>query len=564
MPREKSLEEVSVEDAAFLGELFNVTDLPRYAEFVEVDAGLKFSLADTYASVQGIVDVECALNHLNSYESIPTSFKNKHKKKKKACTLAMPEDVLSTANYLDNKSVFEAMEALHPELLQFIDEHFIPPKGVSQFDATNEANIARNLFLTSDPLVKGPKSRQPDCNSLVMMGDCYAYVDPNGAELVRGGPVDVFAYVVDMDKDRAYKVYTQLCALKENRKILGGVDSYGALLRMFRHERRLAKSLDKLSKISQLKRADQDAPYFWFDDLHIDFLILHPNLPLQVKARYQRSKQAYLEEYSRIPEGAAYVVDITRGGVEGASANDYKMLKEIEEKCEYAYIHMYLEVALVSMPIVLVGKPRPHNHTAVFYYDKDNEPFSLLEFELLLEDVQQANEKRNARLYGVYQSHFTYPMPPHNLILDMVTYVRNLWLAADDVHLTKRAMENKRDRRNKNTWLDIEEHIYQELSETFSCDVLPAYVTMYPPRDYYTMVTKPLRCFVKGDVAKKVQFNMIMSVTEGKRARFFGEWWFVNDLKRPPKQRYVVRGVEERVYKQLSASAPIDIKGKRK
>lgn len=544
-PKEIILPRVSQKDLEELEDIFGVPadEMDTFYTDAALVEGLSFGLA-SYGEEADIDDFKALNDVLNVAIELPTTFR---KKKKKIRTMAghlTADSILATAGYADNLVVHEAMSALHPDLLLLIDEQFIPGEGQTMYDMSCEANVNRNLFLQN---VRNVAREKPPSAVVIQSEDKFSYVDPKGCVLATGGALDVFKYAVETDIENAYNTYNRLCKHSpEIKKDLEGIGGYQHLLRMFRQQRTLAKSLDKLSKVSQLSRSDKDASYYWFDDLHLDHLILHPSLPLQVKARYQHCEVCPLEDLKQLPEGAAYVVDVTRGGVEGASGNDKSLLRDLVSSVSSFYMHAFLGPELIGLKIVLINKPRPHNHTGVFYYEQELEPFMMEDLESILADVATANHKRNERLYGVFQSKRINPMPPHNLILDMVTYMDRLWQAADDVAVVRAAMREKKKKPTKHV-----DAVYEEFVELFKQKELPPYKFMKATGGMFTKISKPLRLFVVEGISKEILYNMIMTETETKRSYHLGEWWYLDAKKIKGKGVKMVRGVEEKVYKDI-------------
>lgn len=558
MPRSNLCLQYDDGEYAAFAEIFGGLELDNdnknlYADYVDGDGGMSFSMAAAYSQTNPVPDLHAAVQASAMVESIPTKFKGttarrNWKKKNRNNPLPSADDILATGGYLDKKAVYDAMEALHPELLLLLDTHFVPPPGVSIYDDRNYVNQSRKAFLQANANANRKKAEKLK-PTLIEQDGHYAFLSEMGEQLVAGDALCVFQYVVELYPQLSHYIYTSLIKHPHNVKLLGGRANYVHLLKMYRYERSLAKSLDKMSKISQLGRSDSDAPYFWFDDLIVDDLILHPRLPLQVKARYQHCEVQDLDDFISHNSGATYVADLTKGTAFGASGNDWKQLEKLLASQLPCYLHLYLEDRLVGLPMVMVSKPRPHNHTAVFYLDPDMDPYTLLDFELTLDEVRLANEERNTRLYTIYKATKICPMPPHNMILDMLTYVRDLWRAADDVRVTKNRQQIQST--------PYAEDVYTELAEVFSAEEMPSFSRMRPTKGLFTMVTKPLRAFVMTGIAKAIQYNLIRTATEGKIAFFFGEWWYVANQYTAPTVPYHTPGAPEKVYK--STTFPISI-----
>jgi hypothetical protein len=165
----------------------------------------------------------------------------------------------------------------------------------------------------------------------------------------------------------------------------------------------MSKSLNRLTKVSQLSALDRDNQINWFNCAEVeegDTVYLVGNFSEQLAMRFPTAIMLNNEfDPDTLEEDATILANTIIGSTEGSATNDIKLLQHLFGLRNR--FHICAAVHTEGVPDFVKGsvmyKPRPHNLVAVVYLS-DAEGFHK-ELDRINNAMIMANENRNLRYF---------------------------------------------------------------------------------------------------------------------------------------------------------------------
>lgn len=288
----------------------------------------------------------------------------------------------------DHEVADALITSLHPDLLVAAKALFLPANSGDLFDMTEENNQLRHAFLNcfdSDRQTK--KNYKTDLvyqSPYLMMGGRVLVDSPCVIDhleyISHNHPKDLWEFFVQA---RSYhRTVEDTAALKD-------------MLRLYRAGRRVSKSLNKFTKVSQLPCVDYDNPFFWFDldgeGLEAGDIVLVGEMPQQVLSRYADS--LYDPRCERTHVDKVVLANAVSGDESGTYSVDVHLLSKLYSKCVDCVIYCHTVPDEFKPPPLVLRKPRPHNLTAVIRLGESDRGTRTKARKA----IRRANEARNGR-----------------------------------------------------------------------------------------------------------------------------------------------------------------------
>lgn len=294
----------------------------------------------------------------------------------------------------DHAVVDAMMAELDPRLRDMAKALFMPDKSDDMFDPYDVANQFRDTFLNIFEAEHVISSN----NSVDMVYD-DGNLFVNGSLVLRSPIVlDHIEFVGSFYPKNLWTLYVQLREQHPDVCKKGGRD-YRTLLNVFRLARRTCKSLNKFTKVNQLKEIDYDNPFFWFDvdeepDLDPHDVVLIGNMPQQVRMRYPQAK--YDPGCEGVYDDKVILANLVVGDAMGCKNVDNSLLLKLRVNSRNCLIHAHTIPIDFTPPRRVLRKPRPHNLTAVVDMDIADVTVGRKFYSRFI----KSNEERNGRYLG--------------------------------------------------------------------------------------------------------------------------------------------------------------------
>lgn len=285
----------------------------------------------------------------------------------------------------------ELVKSLHPELLLLCKQLFV---GGKPFDYNRKKNTFRRQFVRAvrenEHVV--PKHAYREVHYYQKEG-YKVLLDSDGCELIRGELADLLEFVTNQYPLSLHHVIKGLewHDARQNKDLIRTLKNSRAL-------RRVSKTLDRFSKVSQLDFVECDHPYFRYKGIEDDVIYaVNEDKRIGIKYRVKHlSSQEFLDgEFSN----ATFLINCVQGDVEGARSNN-KLLLDKAILLRDCVVQLYMCIDDSSgFNVYRINKPRPHNAVMVVELAEDGEPVQCL-FEKERKKAVEANEVRNYRFIG--------------------------------------------------------------------------------------------------------------------------------------------------------------------
>lgn len=322
------------------------------------------------------------------------------KRRKRRKNVSQIKHAMEEMKFKDHLVVDELEKSLHPELLEMVRTMLVPNRAEDLDDGLNAQNQLRTAILQQLMNTDGKPGKRAYMDDVDVVGDSL-YV--NGEVVMEGGqPVDIMEYVLCMYPRCSYKVFRALQnqMSRYEQRNCWNMDTYSELLKYHRAGRRLSKSMNKITKVSQLEKLDQDNPYNWFGETEIpeEYSLYGINMDPRISFRYPHIKMINGLEEVDTEDYCVILANLVIGDEVGGFGNNLKLLENLE-RFKVGKQDVMIGVLLYSGQIAkgnyeVVNIPRPHNMIVAAFLDENYS-----DFEYVNKAAMLANQRRSERYF---------------------------------------------------------------------------------------------------------------------------------------------------------------------
>jgi len=301
------------------------------------------------------------------------------------------EETLSQEDY---RVGVEIIKSIDPQLLMLARTLCV---GEKIFDFGDPKNQFRREVVRS---IKTNAVIPKFAYGVVHISECgkgiYNLHDPSGDKLAVGDFGTLLAYV---SQCHPYSLKRFVSIAKDiGIHIDGDLES---TLKNSRALRSVSKSLDAMSKISQLDYAEVDNPIFRYKGVEVDDPLIY-NEPPYMSLRYPDGRNIDKDQLINTKcTGKTILANVTRGDNEGARTNDEQLFKALRELAELntVQITMAMKDDLDGFNVHRISKGRPHNAVITVELSEDGQSVQEL-VKAEKKRAVRANVSRNSRFLG--------------------------------------------------------------------------------------------------------------------------------------------------------------------